>query len=219
MVSPILAGGAEMRMPIEPPHPDGRLSAPAADRNKGPILEVLKRVLPERGFVLEIASGTGQHVVHFAAALRQLQWQPSEPDPDMRSSIAAWIGQSGLANVLPPLDLDVCAPDWPIEHADAVLCINMAHITPWRATLCLLGGAARVLSPGGVLILYGPYRRNGRHTAPSNESFDRQLRGADPEWGVRDMEAVEEAARQSGLIREEIVPMPANNFTLVLRME
>ena len=208
-----------MRMSIEPPHPDGRLSAPAADRNKGPILEVLKRALPERGLVLEIASGTGQHVVHFAAALPHLEWQPSEPDPDMRSSIAAWIRQSGLANILPPLDLDVCAPEWPVAHAAAVLCVNMVHITPWPSTVCLLHGAARVLQAGGVLFLYGPYRRDGRHTAESNEAFDRELRKASPLWGVRDMEAVEDLGRKVGLSLLEVIPMPANNFSLVLRNE
>lgn len=204
---------------MEPSHSDGPLSAPAADRNKGPILDVVKRVLPERGLVLEIASGTGQHVVHFAAALPRLEWQPSEPDPSMRSSVAAWIRQSGLANIRPPLDLDVCASEWPVEHAAAVLCINMVHITPWPSTVCLFEGAARVLNRGGLLFLYGPFRRHGRHTAPSNDTFDRELRGAHPAWGVRDLEAVEELGRKLGLSLEEVIPMPANNFSLVLRKE
>lgn len=206
-------------MSIEPPHPDGRLSAPAADRNKDPILAVLRRVLPDDGLVLEIASGTGQHVAHFAAALPHLQWQPSEPEPSMRSSIAAWIGASGHANILPPLDLDVCAPRWPVAHADAVVCINMVHIAPWSSTVRLLEGAARVLEAGGVLYLYGPYRRYGRHTAASNEVFDQELRKANPLWGVRDLEAVEELGRKLELSLEEVISMPANNLSLVLRKE
>ena len=197
--------------------PDGRWIFPAADRNKEPILEVLRRVLPERGLVLEIASGTGQHVVHFARELPGLTWQPSDPDPDMRESIAAWIAHEGLANILPPRDLDVTSSAWPVERADAVLCINMVHIAPWAAAEGLVAGAARVLGPAGVLVLYGPYRRFGRHTAPSNATFDADLRGRNPEWGLRDVEAVEDLARREGLEPSDVVPMPANNFTLLFR--
>jgi len=192
-------------------------SAPAAERNKDPILGVLRRILPETGLVLELASGTGQHVIHFARALPKLTWQPSDPDPEMRASIAAWIEQTALRNVRPPLALDVREDEWPVEHADAVLCINMVHISPWGATLGLMRGAGRLLRPGGVLALYGPYKRCGGHTAPSNEVFDQQLRGANPEWGVRDLEAAEDAARLKGLTLEEVAEMPANNLTIVFR--
>lgn len=195
---------------------EARQSAPAADRNKGPILEVLERVLPETGLVVEIASGTGQHVVHFAKALPRLTWQPTEPDPRMRRSIAAWLAESGLSNVLEPLDLDVCRADWPVERADAVVCINMVHISPWRATEQLIAGCGRLLGRGGILFLYGPYRRAGRHTAPSNGAFDQSLRQRDPEWGVRDLETVVETAERHGLALSEVVEMPANNLSLVL---
>src|SRR5688572_14722563 len=136
-----------------------RRTAPAADRNKKPILAVLRRVLPESGLVLEVASGTGQHVVHFARALPNLQWQPSDPDPEARSSIAVWIAHERLANVRPPLDLDVGSAVWPVGRADAVVCINMIHISPWAATLSLMAGSARLLPMQGLLFLYGPFRR------------------------------------------------------------
>lgn len=197
-------------MTTEPPR-----SAPAAERNKGPILSVLERVLPPSGFAVEIASGTGQHVVHFAAALPQWTWQPTEADPGMHGSIAGWIAQSGIGNVLPPLALDVCEPEWPVEHADAVVCINMVHISPWRATEQLLAGCGRLLGPGGLLFLYGPYRRFGRHTAPSNETFDEDLRRRNPLWGVRDLEAVVEVATRHGLVLSEVVGMPANNLSVL----
>ena len=197
-------------MTIEPPR-----SAPAAERNREPILAVLQRVLPPTGLALEIASGTGQHVVHFAKALPRWTWQPSEPDPKMRGSIAAWVSETGVANVLPPLDLDVSRADWPVERADAVLCINMIHISPWRATEHLLAGCERLLGPGGILFLYGPYRRSGRHTAPSNEAFDESLRQRNPQWGLRDLETVEETANQHGLALSEVVEMPANNLSVV----
>jgi hypothetical protein len=203
-------------MPPIQPERDARRSAPAADRNKGPILDVLARVLPESGLACEIASGTGQHVVHFAAALPRLTWQPTELDARLHPSIAAWIAHTGLPNVLPPLHLDVCE-EWPLAKADAVLCINMIHIAPWAATLALLRGASRVLPARGVLFLYGPYRRFGAHTAPSNEAFDADLRATNPEWGLRDMETVVEIAAQEGLALIDVVPMPANNFSVVLR--
>jgi SAM-dependent methyltransferase len=194
---------------------EARQTAPAAERNKDPILAVLRRVLPQSGLVLEIASGTGQHVVHFARALPGLTWQPSEADPRMRPSIAGWLAESGLANVLPPLDLDVCRPEWPIDHVEAIVCINMIHISPWQATEQLLAGCGRILRPGGVLYLYGPYRRGGRHTAPSNEAFDASLRQRDPQWGVRDLETVVEAASGHGMELSEVVEMPANNLSVV----
>lgn len=198
---------------------DGRLTAPAAERNKGPILEVLKRFLPESGLVLEIASGTGQHVAHFATALPSLTWQPTDLDPEHLISIAAWRRHSGLQNVRPPFELDVGSNPWPVERADAVLCCNMIHIAPWAATKGLLKGAARVLVPGGVLFLYGPYRRFGAHTAPSNAAFDADLRARDPEWGLRDMEEVVALAAKNGLSLVEIVSMPANNFSIIFRRD
>jgi hypothetical protein len=192
-------------------------SAPA-ERNKGPILEVLVRHLPASGTVLEIASGTGQHAVHFAAALPDLVWQPSDVDPAALPAIEARRERAGLANVLPPLALDVREQPWPIERADAMVCCNMIHIAPWQAALGLLAGAQAVLgAPEAPLCLYGPYRRGGRHTAPSNAAFDASLRQRNPEWGVRDLEEVVAVAERQGFRLADLVPMPANNFTLVLR--
>jgi cyclopropane fatty-acyl-phospholipid synthase-like methyltransferase len=193
------------------------LTAPAAERNKGPILAVLKRVLQASGLVLEIASGTGQHVVHFAQSMPHLTWQPSDPDPELRTSIRAWIAQTGLSNVRAPLELDVQNQPWPIVAANAVVCINMIHIAPWSAATALMAGAARLLPTTGVLVLYGPYRREERHTAPSNEAFDRQLRASNPDWGVRDLEAVTEAAASHGLALQDVTTMPANNLCVVFR--
>ena len=194
-----------------------RQTAPAAERNKEPILRVLRRVLPDSGLVLEIASGTGQHVVHFAQALPSLEWQPSDPDPEARSSIAGWTAHYQVPNVRPPLDLDVSREIWPIQQADAVLCINMIHISPWPSTLHLMAGAARILPAGGVLFLYGPFRRRDRATAASNEAFDAQLRRQSPEWGLRELERVVGIADQHGLDHVEITEMPANNLSVVLR--
>lgn len=193
------------------------LNAPAAERNKEPILGVLRQVLPERGLVLEVASGTGQHVVHFARALGDLQWQPSDPDARSRRSIAAWVAAAALPNIRPPLELDVRARPWPLGRVDAIVCINMIHIAPWAATTGLFAGAAEMLSPGGVLFLYGPYRIGGAHTAESNEAFDRSLRAQDPTWGVRDLESVIATAQASGFAFCEHVAMPANNFSVVFR--
>jgi SAM-dependent methyltransferase len=198
-----------------PPDEDGRRVAPAAERNKEPILAMLVRHLPGAGLVLEIASGTGQHVAHFAAALPSLSWQPSDADQASYPSIRAWT--KDLANVRPPLALDVRDEPWPVSGVDAVLCINMIHISPWAATAALLRGAASALREGGLLLLYGPYRRFGRHTADSNATFDAQLRARDPAWGVRDLEAVVELARESGFALTETVDMPANNLGVVLR--
>jgi hypothetical protein len=193
----------------------GRISAPAAERNKQPIIDVLARVLPERGEVIEIASGTGQHVAHFAAALPALNWQPTEPQADMHDSIAAWIEAGSLSNVRPPIVLDVSKHPWPVRRAEAIVCINMIHIAPWQATLDLMRGAGEILSARGVLFLYGPYRRFGAHTAPSNEAFDADLRSRNPAWGIRDLEAVEDIAKRNGLRLIETVAMPANNFSVV----
>ncbi len=194
---------------------DARQSSPAAARNRGPILDVLKRVLPQKGLVFEVASGTGEHATHFARHLPDLTWQPSDPDADARASIAAWIAAEPLANIRAPLAFDVTSEPWPIERADAVLCINMIHISPWNATEALLRGAARILPPGGVLYLYGPYKRNGRHTAPSNAAFDEDLHRRNPGWGVRDLAEVEEAASACALRLSHTVEMPANNLSVV----
>jgi hypothetical protein len=196
---------------------DGKWFIPAAERNKGPILDVLVRVLSGPGVVLEISSGTGQHVVHFAKALPGLAWQPSDPDPEFRESIALRVREEQLANVKPPIDLDVTRLPWPLRTAAAVVCINMIHVAPWPATLALLKGARALLPAQHVLFLYGPYRRLGQHTSKSNEQFDSDLRAHDPEWGLRDLEAVSEAAASSGFVLAEIVGMPANNFSLIFK--
>ena len=196
-----------------------RRRAPAAERNRDAILSVLARVLPRSGIVLEIASGTGQHAVHCAAALPDIVWQPSDPDADARDSIAAWRAHAGLANLNTPLALDVLNDDWGIGNVAAIVCINMIHIAPWEAAESLFRGAGARLAGGGVLFLYGPYRRNGAHTAPSNEAFDQQLRARDPRWGVRDMEAVAALGEKAGLTLVETVAMPANNFSVVFEKQ
>ncbi|SPB18329.1 SAM-dependent methyltransferase [Caballeronia novacaledonica] len=196
-----------------------RRCAPAAERNRDAILSVLARVLPRSGVVLEIASGTGQHAVHCAAALPGIVWQPSDPDADARDSIDAWRAHAGLANLNAPLALDVLHHDWGIGNVAAIVCINMIHIAPWEAAESLFRGAGERLTAGGVLYLYGPYRRNGAHTAPSNEAFDQQLRARDARWGVRDMEAVAALGDQAGLTLVETVAMPANNFSVVFKKQ
>jgi SAM-dependent methyltransferase len=194
-----------------------RQHSPSAERNREPILAVLRAALPATGRVLEIASGTGQHAIWFARAMPGLDWQPSDADAGARDSIAAWVAHEGLTTVRAPLALDVHQPDWGIDTLDAVVCINMIHISPWSATQALFAGASRCLVDGGVLYLYGPYRRGGAHTASSNEAFDQQLRSRDSSWGVRDMEAVAALGDSVGLVAGEPVAMPANNFSLVFR--
>lgn len=194
-----------------------KLGSPAANRNRGPILAVLARVLPTEGTVLEIASGSGQHVVFFADALPTLRFVPSDPDPSARDSIEAHRAEAGLPNVEAALALDVRETPWPISTCDAVVAINMVHISPWEATLALLDGAAARLPSNGPLVLYGPYRVGGVHTAESNARFDEGLRARDPAWGVRDLEDVLAAAAARGLVESERVAMPANNLTVVLR--
>lgn len=196
---------------------DKRIFAPAAARNRGPILDVLRQVLPAQGLVLEIASGSGEHVVHFATALPGLTFQPTDLSADAQASVAAWIAETGLANVRPPLRLDVTEPLWPVERADAILCANMIHISPWRATEGLFAAARAILPPGAPLFLYGPYKRDGRHTAPSNADFDASLRARDPEWGVRDLEAVAALAADNGFAGPDVYEMPANNLSVVFR--
>lgn len=189
--------------------------APAAARNRQPILDVLQPRLPAKGLVLEIASGTGEHVVHYAAARPELTFQPSDPDEGARASIDDWVRTLGLDNVRPALEIDVTRAAWPVERADAVLCCNMIHIAPWEAAVGLIAGAGRLVPPGGLFFLYGPYRQGGRHTAPSNEAFDADLKRRNPAWGVRDLEAVIELAGAQGFSAPDIVEMPANNLSLL----
>ena len=188
-----------------------------AERNKGPILDVLRRTLPEEGLILEIASGTGQHIAYFAAALPALRWQPTDADPELLASIAASVSMAKLSNVNAAVQFDVRNTPWPVTEVDALLCINMIHISAWPATLALFDGAKDILSAGAALFLYGPYRRNDRHTAPSNEAFDASLRSRDPSWGVRDLEEVTKTAEAAGFLLEEVVAMPANNFSVIFR--
>jgi hypothetical protein len=199
------------------PSGDGALTAPAVARNREPILAVLRQVLPTQGTVLEIASGSGEHAVHFAAGLPYLTWQPADVDPDALRSITAYRAAARLPNLLPPLALDAAAPDWPVTRADAVVSINMIHIAPWSAAQGLMAGAERILAAGDVLYLYGPFKEDGQHTAPSNAAFDLSLRQRNPQWGVRDVGDVCELAQQHGLALVERVAMPANNLSLVFR--
>ncbi len=196
---------------------DEKRFAPAAARNRDPILAVLRRVLPARGTVLEVASGTGEHCAHFAAALPGLDWQPTDPDAQSRASIDAWC--AGLGNVRPALALDAAAAEWPVAGAAAVLCINMIHIAPPEATGGLMRGAGRVLEAGAPLVLYGPFRRAGVPTAPSNEAFDHSLRARDPRWGLRQLEEVAAEAARVGFGAPEVTEMPANNLAVVFRKE
>lgn len=191
---------------------DPRRFAPAAARNRDPIRDVLRGLLPKCGLVLEVASGSGEHALHFAAAFPALTFQPSDPDPENRASIDAWA--AGTPNIRPAIGLDAASPDWPIAQADAVLCINMVHIAPWAACQGLVRGAAAL---DAMLILYGPFRLEGRHTAPSNAEFDESLRARDPAWGVRDLEAVAALAAAQGYAPPEVIPMPANNLTVAFR--
>ena len=206
-----------MSWPIGEDRGGGKRFAQSAERNGEPILAVLRRSLPEKGLVLEIGSGTGQHVTHFARALPGLQWQPTDIDPQLRESVRCWIRDAGLANVREPVALDVHASPWAVATADAVVCINMIHVAPWPSTLALFAGARSI--GARAVFLYGPYRRSGAHTAPSNAQFDASLRANDPSWGIRDMEAVEQVAIDNGYTLVEVVPMPANNFSLVLRRD
>ncbi|HEY0412327.1 MAG TPA: DUF938 domain-containing protein [Allosphingosinicella sp.] len=196
-----------------------RLSAPAAARNRDPIAAVLREMLPASGTVLEVASGTGEHVVHFAGLFPHLRWQPSDAEAEALASIRAWRAEAKLANLLDPVRLDARTAPWPVDRADALLCINMVHISPWAATEGLMRGAGVLLPAGAPLILYGPYRRGGVPTAPSNEAFDASLKARDAEWGLREVEAVEAEAALHGLRVDRLVEMPANNLTLVFRRD
>lgn len=194
----------------------GKRHAPATQRNRDAIVAVLRDALPSSGLVLEVASGSGEHAVHFAAAFPALDWQPTDPDPAALASIAAWRVEADLPNLRPPLRLDA-ATDWPVAQADAILCINMIHISPWEATLGLLRGAGAALPSGGLLYLYGPYTRKGVDTVASNLSFDVSLKSRDPRWGLRAAEDVIAAAEAEGLIFDRLIAMPANNLSLLFR--
>ncbi|MGL5837896.1 MAG: DUF938 domain-containing protein [Sphingorhabdus sp.] len=191
--------------------------APATQRNRDAIAEVLQDILPTQGVVVEIASGTGEHIVHFASRFPNLDWQPSDYDEASLASIAVWRDESGLPNIRPALRIDAIAENWPIERAHAMICINMTHISPWAATKGLLAGAARVLNVGAPLYLYGPYRESNRPIADSNEAFDRSLKLRNPEWGLRLLDDVVELAAANGLAFENRIAMPANNLSLVFR--
>jgi cyclopropane fatty-acyl-phospholipid synthase-like methyltransferase len=190
---------------------------PAPERNRDPILEVLKGVLPEQGQLLEIASGSGQHAVYFAEHLHRWKIQPSDIDPDNLESIRAWVNDSGLANLLAPLELDVLEVEWPAPQVAAVFCANMIHIAPWECTLGLMRNVSQHLVDEGLLITYGPYQIDGRHTAPSNLSFDAGLKSQNPSWGVRNLNDVVDVAASFGLSYSHRVPMPANNFIIIFK--
>jgi SAM-dependent methyltransferase len=199
--------------------PEAKKVAPAAARNRDAITGVLRQVLPASGTVLEIASGSGEHIVHFAKVFPHLQWQPSDPEPAALASIAAWSAEAHLPNLAPPLRLDVSTAEWPTARADAILCINMIHIAPWAATLGLMAGAGRLLTPGGLLYLYGPFREEGVPLAPSNADFDASLKSRDPEWGLRWVHETAAIASTHGLILSERIAMPANNLSLIFYRE
>lgn len=192
-------------------------SSPAALRNREPILAILREALPAQGTVLEIASGTGEHVVHFARALPHLQWQPSDPDAGSREAIFQRIATEGTANVRPPIDLDVRSRPWPVTDVVAILCINMVHISPWSATEALMAEARRILPPGALFYLYGPYFQPGIATVHSNIAFDASLRQRNPAWGVRDLKRVQALAASCRLNLHAVLPMPANNLSLLFR--
>jgi SAM-dependent methyltransferase len=196
---------------------DARRFAPAVARNKAAITEVLARYLPASGLILEIASGSGEHALHFAAHFPALSFQPTDPDAAALASIAAWRGEALLANLLAPLMLNVMADDWPVLKADSVVSINMIHIAPWGATVALMQGAARILPPDGTLFLYGPFKRGGVHTALSNAEFDASLQAQDARWGLRDLEAVAEIASAAGFAAPVVEVMPANNLSVIFR--
>lgn len=213
-----MISGPEPWEPGSGPVASARRYAPATKRNRESIVAVLREELPSSGLVLEVASGSGEHAIHFAAAFPDLHWQPSDPDPDALASIEAWRAEAGLLNLRPPIRLDARG-GWPADRVDAILCINMVHISPWAATLGLMKGAGRVLPPHGLLYLYGPYVRDGVETAPSNLAFDVSLRARDPQWGLRRMEDVIAVAHAEGLAFQRLVEMPANNLSLTFRRQ
>jgi Protein of unknown function (DUF938) len=201
--------------------PDLRRYAPATDRNREPILEILRQVLPPTGTVLEISSGTGEHCTFFAPKLAPLFWLPSDPDPNARASITAWQHYAPCNHLHPPIDLDASDANWSIDPnylpITAIVNINMIHIAPRSAYLGLIAGASRLLPPNGIFFLYGPFKREGVHTAPSNAAFDESLRDRNPEWGIRDLEETIDLAASANLVLAEIYRMPANNLSVVFQ--
>jgi hypothetical protein len=196
---------------------DHRQYAPATVRNRDFILDVLRDILPTTGTILEVASGSGEHVIYFARNLPSLVFQPSDPEPDALLSVAAWVKAAHITNVRAPIALDASQSLWPIASADGIICTNMVHISPWDATVGSIRGAAAILPPGSPLYLYGPYKRKGFTTAPSNQAFDRNLRDRNQTWGLRDLEAVAEIAQSVGFLTPVITQMPANNLSVVFR--
>jgi hypothetical protein len=214
-----VTGGTGPWLAAEAPSEGDKRHAPATVRNRDAIVDVLRPVLPSSGLVLEIASGSGEHIIHFADVFTALTWQPSDPDAAALRSIAAWVADAGANNIEAPLLIDASAQNWPIERADAILCINMVHISPWDATLGLLRAAGLLLPVDGLLYLYGPYLQAGVETADSNLAFDQSLRSRNPDWGIRAVEDVAQAAGAEGLTLAEIVTMPANNLSLIFRRD
>jgi hypothetical protein len=198
---------------------DARRFFAAVPRNRDFIFEILSRLLPSPAQVVEIASGSGEHAVHMASKLPHITWQPTEADADLLASINAWQAHENLSNMKPGLRLNVLDPHWPIPSADAVVNINMIHISPWRATEALFKGVSSLLPVNGLLYMYGPYKREGRHTAPSNEQFDNTLKSMNPNWGVRNLEDVRKVASQHALELIEVIDMPANNLSVIYRRQ
>ena len=198
---------------------DPRFYFPHVARNREAILQVLRRVLPPQGLVLEVASGGGEHAAYFAERLRSLIWQPSDLDPRSLASIAAHRTAADAPNLLAPVCLDATSEQWPVESADALVCINMIHISPWVVSEGLMAGARRVLRMGGVIYLYGPYKIDGRHTAQSNEEFDAWLRTQNAQWGVRDFADMADLAARNDFVLIETVPMPANNLSIIFKRD
>ncbi|WP_164115026.1 DUF938 domain-containing protein [Sphingorhabdus sp. Alg239-R122] len=197
--------------------PEAKKHAPATLRNRDAIAAVLRTVLPNDGLVLEIASGSGEHAVHFARAFAHLRFQPSDASAEACRSIAAWVEEANVANILPPVQLDVMQHDWPVAKTNAILCINMVHISPWPASEALFRGSAAILEKGAPLFLYGPYISSEIITAPSNRAFDQSLKVRNPDWGLRDIADVDRLAARYGFVREAKMTMPANNFSLIYR--
>lgn len=199
-------------------YPDARQYAPATERNREPILAVLREVLPPVGTILEVSSGSGEHAVFFAPRLAPRKWLPSDPNPVARASIAAWRQYCPSENLYPPIALDVCDSSWAVEQEiSAIANINMIHIAPWAACLGLMAGARRILPLGGKLYLYGPFKQGGKHTAPSNAAFDESLQVQNPQWGIRDLEEVVAVAQSEGFLLVKTVAMPANNLSVIFQ--
>jgi hypothetical protein len=191
--------------------------AASTERNSKPILKILQKILPKSGFLLEIAAGSGQHAANFAPYFPEFIWQPSDPDPDSRASITAWIKHVNAKNINIPIDLDVTSFPWPISEADAIFSSNMIHITSWECCLALMAGAGQILKPLGVLVLYGPFLMDEKKTALSNVQFDNSLKKRNPNWGIRNLDKVCVAAKLYGLVCSDILEMPANNLMVILK--